>query len=78
MSKPYFQTCYICGAHLDPGEMCNCETTPVPRVTGAFVVGFDISSGTDISSVTIVYRDSERTIFGKDAEELYAKLAEKT
>lgn len=22
---PYFNTCDICGAHLDPGENCDCK-----------------------------------------------------
>lgn len=22
--KPYFNTCLHCGAHLDPGERCDC------------------------------------------------------
>lgn len=22
---PYFSTCPLCGAHLDPGERCDCE-----------------------------------------------------
>jgi hypothetical protein len=24
MSYPYYQTCPLCGAHLDPGERCTC------------------------------------------------------
>ncbi len=24
---PYYWTCPDCGAHLDPGEHCDCETT---------------------------------------------------
>lgn len=24
---PYYYTCPICGAHLDPGERCDCQTT---------------------------------------------------
>lgn len=24
---PYYWTCPNCGAHLDPGEKCDCETT---------------------------------------------------
>ena len=23
--KPYYHTCPICGANLDPGERCDCE-----------------------------------------------------
>lgn len=22
----YYRTCPICGAHLDPGEICDCQT----------------------------------------------------
>lgn len=22
---PYYRTCPICGAHLDPGEICDCQ-----------------------------------------------------
>jgi hypothetical protein len=38
--RPYYDTCPECGAHLDPGERCDCreaataegkETEPVPQ-----------------------------------------------
>lgn len=25
MPHPYYRTCPECGAHLDPGEKCDCE-----------------------------------------------------
>lgn len=25
MKRQYFKICAICGAHLDPGEVCDCE-----------------------------------------------------
>lgn len=25
MKDTYYNTCPICGAHLDPGERCDCE-----------------------------------------------------
>lgn len=25
----YYRTCPCCGAHLDPGERCDCEESPV-------------------------------------------------
>lgn len=25
MKKTYYDTCPYCGAHLDPGEHCDCE-----------------------------------------------------
>lgn len=25
MRRPYFTVCESCGAHLDPGEHCDCE-----------------------------------------------------
>ena len=32
----YFKVCSLCGAHLDPGELCDCretekEVAPLPR-----------------------------------------------
>lgn len=35
-SKPYYRTCPKCGAHLDPGETCDCmkkplQVLPTPR-----------------------------------------------
>ena len=27
MKKEYFETCSCCGAHLDPGESCDCRKT---------------------------------------------------
>ncbi len=30
MARPYFKTCPVCGAHLDPQERCNCQQ-PVSR-----------------------------------------------
>lgn len=28
MRKDYFEVCQKCGAHLDPGEKCDCEENP--------------------------------------------------
>ncbi len=28
-NRPYYHTCPVCGANLDPGERCDCE---VPRL----------------------------------------------
>lgn len=28
MRKDYFDVCPRCGAHLDPGEKCDCEEDP--------------------------------------------------
>lgn len=25
---PYYNTCPYCGAHLDPGERCDCQDKP--------------------------------------------------
>ena len=25
-NRPYYHTCPVCGANLDPGERCDCET----------------------------------------------------
>ncbi len=30
--NPYYDTCPDCGANLDPGERCDCDT-PVPVLT---------------------------------------------
>lgn len=30
----YYRTCPDCGAHLDPGEICDCKETEGARVTG--------------------------------------------
>lgn len=27
MSRTYYHTCPVCGANLDPGERCDCETS---------------------------------------------------
>jgi len=27
----YYRTCQICKAHLDPGERCDCQTTPAVK-----------------------------------------------
>lgn len=31
-AKPYYRTCPKCGAHLDPGEVCDCTKKSVPSV----------------------------------------------
>ena len=28
MKRNYFEVCQKCGAHLDPGEKCDCEVSP--------------------------------------------------
>lgn len=34
MPGTYFKTCPQCGAHLDPGETCDCQaSSPEPRET---------------------------------------------
>lgn len=30
----YYRTCPDCGAHLDPGEICDCKDAEGARVTG--------------------------------------------
>ena len=30
---PYYHTCRLCGAHLDPGERCDCEKERPADVT---------------------------------------------
>lgn len=31
--KPYYRTCPKCGAHLDPGEVCDCmKKKPLPAL----------------------------------------------
>lgn len=32
----YFKTCEKCGAHLDPGEKCDCETSKNTEENGGF------------------------------------------
>ena len=32
---PFFHTCCSCGAHLDPGERCECESRDVPELEEA-------------------------------------------
>lgn len=31
----YYNTCPVCGAHLDPGEECDCEKEKTAAVTVA-------------------------------------------
>ena len=31
----YFKTCPLCGAHLDPGEVCECKREAVPGTANA-------------------------------------------
>ena len=79
MNKPYYTECPDCGAHLDPGESCDCVAKPTEYISERYVVGVDISAGNDLSCVG-VYRiaDSKTTVikmtYGKEAEELYTKL----
>lgn len=37
----YYRTCPDCGAHLDPGEICDCKDTEGARVTGTDALGKD-------------------------------------
>lgn len=30
-AKPYYRTCPKCGAHLDPGEVCDCTKKERPQ-----------------------------------------------
>ena len=32
-AKPYYRTCPKCGAHLDPGEVCDCMKKGAPSDT---------------------------------------------
>ena len=31
----YFKTCPLCGAHLDPGESCDCTGSTIPKKRSA-------------------------------------------
>ena len=33
MRRQYFEVCKNCGAHLDPGERCDCEDTRTPMAS---------------------------------------------
>lgn len=37
----YYRTCPDCGAHLDPGETCDCKDAEGARVTGTDTLGED-------------------------------------
>lgn len=34
MKRQYFNICKACGAHLDPGERCDCEEIKMTRCQG--------------------------------------------
>lgn len=53
-----FRTCPLCGAHLDPGERCDCqdekeEAPPNVRSTGKGKGGTDQHSHSASNSITI-------------------------
>ncbi|MCI6854735.1 MAG: hypothetical protein MR908_05375 [Firmicutes bacterium] len=33
MKRQYFEVCKNCGAHLDPGERCDCEQARTPMAS---------------------------------------------
>ena len=54
----YYKTCDICGAHLDPGEKCECtESTEEARPA-------TIKPGIQKISAFTVYDDGENVLFG--------------
>ena len=47
----YYHTCDKCGANLDPGEKCDCEEiTDINEIRHKdYIIGIDLSEGTDFS-----------------------------
>lgn len=66
MGKPY-RECPLCGAHLDPGERCDCTAQAADRATaqaarirpserayGPRIVGVDLARGKDSTAKAYV------------------------
>ena len=88
----YYHICDDCGAHLDPGETCDCKSRAVTnlKVGETLVLGVDISGSPDTLVITIgrqtlwfngnphVEIINTITITGPNAEMLYSALLGET
>lgn len=82
--NPFFWPCPKCGANLDYGESCDCQTKEKAlSVSETFLVSIDIAPNGDMP-IFIVWRkigmvhEEVNTFTGEEALELYKKLITRT
>lgn len=63
MKQPYYKTCPVCGAHLDPGELCDCMGREYQQERGAA----DEHDGSSAGSTAQVSARLEPTQCGQTA-----------
>lgn len=67
MSRTYYKTCPHCGAHLDPGEVCDCRQEPSAEEYKALIVKL-LAKMDDRRMLRILYQRVNTLLTSGDCE----------